>query len=469
MSAIPRRAFLKSASEALLAVPVLASASTLQPASQADPQRIHSLTPKALAKTVVSINPRDLGAAGDGVTTDTVALQLAIERCSVLGGGEVVVSAGTYLTGSLALRSNVTLRLEQDAILKGSPDMSDYPLAQIRWEGKWIKGYIGLVSAADAENIAVLGPGKVLGSEAVKGRIERPSNLRLPALIEFINCRSVRVADLATEQFGMWSIHPTYCENVTFKNVAVKSGADGIDVDSCKHVVIDGCDFETGDDCISLKSGRGMEAHVIDRPCEDVTITNCSFVDHSFACIGIGSEVSAGVRNVRIARCKFNGAHSHAIYIKSRIGRGAFIEDISVSDIDVANVGAGFLRINSLNSGKSDEYNVPGEEGIPVFRNFRFTDVRVVDIPRLVQATEIHPEKPLVGLTLANITGSCAKGMALANVRDARLSNIHVSGFDGPLLATLNVTGLGLAGAAEAEVAKIPDQPPQRAEPYRLH
>jgi polygalacturonase len=88
----------------------------------------------------------------------------------------------------------------------------------------------------------------------------------------------------------MWSIHPTYCENVTFKNVAVHSGADGIDVDSCKTVIIEGCDFDTGDDCISLKSGRGAEGNTINRPTEDVRITNSTFADSHFACIGIGSE-----------------------------------------------------------------------------------------------------------------------------------------------------------------------------------
>ena len=118
----------------------------------------------------------------------------------------------------------------------------------------------------------------------------------------------------------MWSTHPVYCENVTFKNVVFHSGADGIDVDSCRHVIIDGCTFETSDDCISLKSGRGEEANTINRLCEDVHISNCTFNDKTFACIGIGSETSAGVRNVVIDHCKCVGARSHAIYIKTSRG-----------------------------------------------------------------------------------------------------------------------------------------------------
>jgi polygalacturonase len=193
----------------------------------------------------------------------------------------------------------------------------------VRWEGHWVTGYNAFISAMDSENIGITGPGKIIGSPEIKGRIERKSGLRLPALIELTNCRNVRVEDCFTSQAGMWSIHPVYCDNVTFKNLVVHSGADGIDVDSCRHVLIDACDFATGDDCISLKSGRGAEGNAINRPTEDVRISNCTFADSYFACIGIGSETSAGIRNVQIDHCRCTAARTHAIYIKSRPGRGA--------------------------------------------------------------------------------------------------------------------------------------------------
>ena len=472
---IERRSFLKVASQTLLAVPAVAALGNFaeaqsQPAIQPPAKaHTHAATPKPPARPLLSLNVRDFGATGDGKTKDTLAIQLTIERCSVLGGGEVVVPAGDYLTGALALRSNVLLRIEEGATLNGSPDMADYPLSEVRWEGHWIKGYIGFISATDAENIGITGPGKIVGSPAVKGRVERPSNLRLPALIEFINCRNVRVENCFTQQFGMWSIHPTYCENITFKNLVIKSGADGIDVDSCQHVVIDGCDFETGDDCISLKSGRGAEGNTIGRVCEDVHISNCSFVDSSFACIGIGSETSGGIRGVRIEHCKFLGARSHAIYIKSRPGRGAFIEDIAATDLDVSGMQAGFLRINMLDSGKQDEFSVAGDEGIPTIRNFRFTNVRVTDVPTLVSASAIHPHKPLEGLTLSGITGTCGKGISLANVHNAHIEEIKVTGFAGPLLSIANVTGTGLTGATTVDPPKLPDPVPPSATPYQLH
>src|SRR6202035_4388859 len=124
---------------------------------------------------------------------------------------------------------------------------------------------------------------------------------------------------------------------------------------SCKRVRIDGCDISTGDDCIAIKSGRGAEAYALLRTTEDVHITNCTFADAIFACIGIGSETSGGIRNVRIEHCKFTHAQTFAIYIKSRPGRGAFIEDIVADDLEASGMTQGFLRVNLLGSGIQDE------------------------------------------------------------------------------------------------------------------
>ncbi len=470
---VERREFLKRAAQGVMVAPMLGSLAGCMGATHQGGMKSASgaMAPTAAAPKV-TLNVKEYGATGDGKTKETEALQFAIERCSLLGGGEVVVPPGDYLTGALSLRSNVVLRVEEGATINGSPDMADYTLAQVRWEGRFIKGYLGFISATDAENIGIVGKGKIVGSPAVKGRVQRPSGYRLPALLEFVNCRNMRVEDVHTEQFGMWSTHPVYCENVSFKNATFKSGADGIDVDSCRHVTIDGCDFDTSDDCISLKSGRGAEANTINRPCEDVTITNCTFVDHNFACIGIGSETSAGVRNVHVSNCKFVGARSHAVYIKSRPGRGAFIEDIFMSDLEVSGAQAGFLRINNLNSGKQDEFSVPGDAGIPLFRNFQFRNVRVTDESLLVAALEIHPKKPLDGFVLENVTGTCKQGISLANMTHVRLAGINVTGFEGPLLSTYNVTGTGLNGAVAVDAAKLPKVPdaiPEPAVPYRLH
>lgn len=471
---VNRRNLLKAAAQGAAALPVAASFSRigLAQTSHTAAPAAHSRARMAQGGPTVTLNVKDYGAAGDGKNKDTQALQLTIERCAVLGGGKVVVPAGDYLTGALVLRSNVLLHIEDGASLLGSGDMADYPIAEVRWEGRWIKGYSALISAMDSENFGISGSGKIVADSGIRGRVERSTGMRLPALLEFTNCRNVVVQDCFTSQAGMWSIHPVYCENVTFKNLTIDSGADGIDVDSCRHVAIEGCTFDTGDDCISLKSGRGAEGYAINRPCEDVRIANCTFNDRGFACIGIGSETSAGVRDVVVEHCKCLGARSHAIYIKSRPGRGAYVENVSVSDFEASGARQGFLRLNNLNSGKQDEFPVPGVKGIPEFRNFRFSNIRVNDEAALVQATEIHPQKPLVGFVLENVTGTCKSGIMLANMRNVVLRNIKVTGFDGPLISIDNVTGVGLAGAAKIDPAKMPKAPEPVAEPeksYELH
>jgi hypothetical protein len=243
---------------------------------------------------------------------------------------------------------------------------------------------------------------------------------------------------------------------------------DGIDIDSCRHVVIDGCDISTGDDCIAIKSGRGSEAYALMKTTEDVRISNCTFADSNFACIGIGSEVSGGVRGVRIEHCKFTQARTFAIYIKSRVGRGAVIEDISADDLDVSGAAGGFLSINLLTSGIQDENPVPGAEGIPALRNLRLSNVRVNACPVLVDATRIHPDRPLDGLRLSGVTGTCSRGVSLANIQNADIRDLRVTGYSGPLLSIHNVSGAGLQDAASMEGPKLPDLVPSPAAPYRL-
>jgi polygalacturonase len=419
----------------------------------------------------VALNIRDFGAKGDGVTKDTAAIQQAIDRCSALGGGEVLAPAGNYLTGATALRSDTILRLDKDAAIMGSPDFDDYPVTQVRWEGKWIAGRVGLIYAIGASRIGVIGPGKIIGEPKLGGRPTPANPLRHPALIEPINCNDVRFEDFSTSYHLMWSLHATYCEDVSIRNLTIRStggNGDGIDIDSCKHVRIDGCDISTGDDCISLKSGRGMEGYTLLKTTEDVTISNCTMADSIFACIGIGSETSGGIRNVRIERCKFTRARTFALYIKSRPGRGAFIEDIVADDLDVSATDGGFLRFNILGSGIQDQDPVPGNEGIPTIRNYRFSNIRVKDCPVLVDGVAVHPDKPLDGFTLTNVSGTCAKGILLANVKNAEIGNVNVTGYSGPLIGIYKVTGKGLEGAATIEGPKVPEPIAAQATPYRL-
>lgn len=452
---------------AVLAAPALLAAGAALAETRRPPGRPAMPALFPAPTTGVRLDPRDFGAKVDGTTKDTVAIQRALDRCAVLGGGEVVLAGGTFLTGAIRVGSHTTLRVEDGAVLQGSPDVADYPVVQVRWEGRWVPGHTALVWAQEARNICLTGKGRIQGSPAIPGRVA-PSGLRHPALLEFISVSGLVVSDLATQQNDMWSIHPVYCEDVQFRNLTVHGGADGIDVDSCRRVVIDHCDFDTADDCISLKSGRGLEGNMIARPTEDVSIADCTFRDRRWACIGIGSETSAGVRRVLVERCHFLAAYTFAIYIKSRPGRGAFIEDIAVRDIDVAGTRDGFLRLNFLDSGKQDPFPVPGVEGIPTVRNLAFERIRVTDVPVLVEGTHIHPDKPLDGFVLRDVHGTAGQGIRLANIRGAILEGIDVAIATGPRLAIVNVTGRGLRDATVLLAPPAPAPVPASVQPYRL-
>ena len=386
-----------------------------------------------------TFNIRDFGVMGDGTNKDTVAFQKALDACAVSGGGEVLVPAGKYLIGSVQIGNRTILRLETNSVIIGSSDAADYPMLDVRWEGRWQPGRRALIYSANVDQTGIIGPGRIEGNPAVAA----PQNPRGALVLEPISCNDVRWEGFTVTQGGNWATHPTYCTDVVIKDVTITGNRDGIDIDSCKNVRIEGCDINTGDDCISLKSGRGLNGARIGKPTENVTISNCTMRGRSFACIGIGSETSGGIRNVRIEKCRLT-SRTFGVYIKTRIGRAGVIEDISGDDLDI--LGGGFLRINLTSAGNTNTADDPveGLPGYPLGRNFRFTNVRATNCATLVDATKISPEKPLHGLSLSNITGQCTNGIALANITDASLSNIHVTGYKGDFLSKTNVQGIGL-------------------------
>ncbi|MGP8198784.1 MAG: glycosyl hydrolase family 28 protein [Limisphaerales bacterium] len=396
------------------------------------------------AKTPKTFNVRDFGAAGDGTNKDTVAFQEALDACAVSGGGDVIVPAGKYLIGSVQMGNRTILRLQPGSVITGSPDAADYPMLDIRWEGRWQPGRRALIYSANVDRTGIIGPGRIEGNPGMAA----PQNPRGSVVLEPISCDDVRWEGFSVTQGGNWAIHPTYCNGVEITNINIRGGRDGIDIDSCKNIRIENCDVDTGDDSISIKSGRGMDGARIGKPTEDVLISHCALHCRRFACLGIGSETSGGVRNVRIEHCKLSAPRSCAIYIKSRIGRAGVNENIEGGDLNISE--GGFLRVNLVSAGNTNTADdpVPGFAGIPEGRNFKFSDIRVAG-GTLADVTRISAEKPLQGLVLENISGACARGISLQHVSNAVLSGIHVTVSTGPLLATNDVTGKGLEFAEE--------------------
>jgi polygalacturonase len=405
-------------------------------------------TTQGPATSPARIDVRSQGAAGDGKTKDTAAFEKALAACSAGGGGEVTVPAGTYLIGSIVLPSHTTLRLEKGATLKGSSDIADYPLGTARWEGVDAPAYRALISAAKAEQIAIVGEGEIVGAEAA-GKLRNP---RGAALVEPVECRGVRIEGVTLRQFGVWTLHPTFCDDVAIVGVTFDThghNSDGIDPDSCRHFRIDKCTFSTQDDCIAIKSGKGEEGRRLARPCEDVTVTDCTF-NAGHGAVSLGSEVSGGIRGVHVERCTIKKGVACALRIKSAEGRGGFIEDVTAKDLDSAAGQAVQIVMNVTYN--VDPQPLPSPEGITRVAGIRVENLKV-DGGVVLDAVGVRA-KPIAGLVLTHVSGTCKKGFTIRNATGVELSDITVTGFAGPMIAVENAQGTGLDGAVEAPVGK---------------
>jgi polygalacturonase len=410
--------------------------------------------PVATPAPGTTFNVRDFGAKGDGKTKDTAALQNALEACASSGGGTVVVPAGIFLTGSIVLGSQTTLKLEMRASLMGSPDIEDYPIVRVRWEGEFADGHRALISAEKANHLAILGPGLICGPPISLSALRNP---RGPALVELTDATDVVLDGFTTQYQRLWSIHLLFCRNLIARNLIIRSvsyNGDGIDLDSCQDVLIEHCNINTGDDAIALKSGRGLAALRLGRPTENVVIKDCTLVSSIFAGVGFGSEMSGDIRNVRLENCTITG-RQNGILFKSRDGRGGYFENITGENLTVRDSPT-FLAIDLLKKGIQASDPVPGvvEQWARVHQ-IRFHHISVSNVAALVLARNIPAGRPIDGLSLTDITGTCARAITLANAVNVELAGINVTGFTGPLLTMENVTGTGLTDPA-APVATSP-------------
>jgi polygalacturonase len=407
----------------------------------------------AFAAGTDTLNIRDFGATGDGVTKDTAAIQKALDTSAAAGGGTVVVPNGIFLTGSIVIGANTTLQLDSHAEILGSSDIADYPLQQVRWEGEFRDGHRALISASNAANVTVSGGGTIFGPPITLSHLRNP---RGPVLIELSNCTNAVLENFTAQYEQLWSIHPLLCKNFTARGLTIRTvnfNSDGIDIDSCDGVTIERCDINTGDDAISLKSGRGLAAQNLARPTQNVVIRDCRLESSIYAAIGIGTEMSGGVRDVKIENCIIAG-RQNAIYIKSREGRGGFIENISGENLVVLKSPT-FVGIDLKSKGIQATDPVTGDTAKwPLVKNINFKNVRVQDVRELVAAQNIPAERPMDGFSLDNISGTCERGIKLANMTGVKFSKLQVSGYNGPLISTSNVQGTGLDNNSTALTAE---------------
>lgn len=365
------------------------------------------------------------GAVGDGTTDCTEAFRQAIDECTRAGGGEVVVSGGTFLTGAIHLKSNVNLHVEKGATILFTTNREEYlPVVMVRYEGTEVMNYSPLIYAFEQTNIAITGKGTLNGQGrawlawrgnsdpglppkmAAQGvplaqRIFGDKHRLRPNFIVPFRCQNVLIEDIHITNSPMWVMNPVYCTNVTVQDVTVNTlgaNTDGCDPDSCTDVLIKDCDLSDGDDCIAIKSGRDTDGQKINIPCQNLVIEGCTFrAGHGG--VGIGSETSGGIQNVFAENCQMNSPDlSMAVRLKTNPARGGYIKNVYVRDctVKVAQIGIGMtLRYGS--SGAIDGDSVPVIRDVDI-RNIKFK--KLTAQPVYIQGWS--PENTINHITIAD-------------------------------------------------------------------
>lgn len=400
-----------------------------------------AVTTTALAERV---DMKQAGAVTDGTTVNTRLINSTIERLAGEGGGTLFFPAGRYLTGPIRLKSNITLELEAGATLLFSTNFDDYlPFVEVRHEGVMMKSFCPLIYATDAENITIKGEGtldgqgkawwdeffKVLIDLRDNGKrdvnkyqplFEKENDVKKiasetnedwhgtldrrffrPPFIQPIRCKNVRIEGVKIINSPFWTVNPEFCDNVTVDGVTIHNvdspNTDGINPESCCNVHISNCHISVGDDCITIKSGRDLQARNIGAACENITVTNCTMLSGHGGVV-IGSEMSGGVRRVTITNCVFEGT-DRGIRLKSTRGRGGIVEDIRISNIVMKDIKKEALTFNLKYSRMPQE---PKSERTPVFRNIHISGVTVVDVNVPIQIVGLE-EAPISDIVLRDI------------------------------------------------------------------
>lgn len=404
----------------------------------------------------------NFGARGDGTTDCTEAFRNAIAECRAAGGGRVIVPKGSFLTGAIHLRSGVNLHLQEAATIRFSRDPRQYPRVFTRWEGTELMNYSPFVYAFEAENIAITGAGTLDGQADAghwwnwKGRRESgapagpnqnkdrkalqemgergvPVEQRVfgeghylrPQFLQPYRCKNVLIEGVTLRNSPMWQVHPVLCRNVTVRKLSIDSSGpntDGCDPESCTDVLIEDCVFNTGDDCIAIKSGRNADGRRLHTPSRNLIIRGCH-MKNGHGGVTLGSEISGGVRNVFVEDCEMDSPLlEDALRMKNNAMRGGVLENFYARNIRVGQVAVAALAI--------DFHYEEGEAGgfTPVARNVRIENMSVqqTKYPLYLRGFKNAPVE-YVRLTNCNFA-QAARASVLENVKDLQLRQVRVNG-----------------------------------------
>jgi polygalacturonase len=425
-------------------------------------QILKQIVPPVFPEAVFNI--QDFGAVNDGETLCTGAIQTAIDQCSAQGGGRVVVPEGIYLTGAIHLKDNVNLHISENANLLFSRNFDDYlPLVHARFEGNDLMNYSPFIYAKGVKNIAISGKGKLDGNadtltwwkwtgskrfgwnpDLPNQRFDRDSLVEManngvpieervfgkghyirPNFIQFIECENILIEDLTILRSPMWEINPVMCNNITVRGLKIMSHGpnnDGCDPESCKNVLIENCYFDTGDDCIAIKSGREEDGRKFNIPSENIIVRNCEMKDGHGGVV-IGSEISGGCRNVFIENCTMNSPNlDRALRIKSNSRRGGLIENIYMRNVKIGEVRQAVFLVNF--------FYAEGDAGdhTPVVRNIYIDNVSS-EKSKYAIWIKGYKRSPVSNIRVSdcNFSGVEQENI-LSNVDNVKLKNVYING-----------------------------------------
>ncbi len=422
----------------------------------------------------------DYGAVPDDGKLDTAAIQKAIDETSEKGGGKVVIPKGDFDTGAITLKDNVNLCLEdKETKLLFTQDINhdNYPLVYAHWEGQPLYNYSSFIYAKDAKNIALTGEGTMDGQAGdgtpwcwmsrdymtdyqdddrnalmamnadrtpIEERIFGEGHFLRPNFIQLIGCENVLVEGVTLLRSPMWEVNPVLCTNVTVRGIHISTKAannDGIDPESSNYVLIEDNYFDTGDDCIAIKSGRNEDGRKTNTPSQNIIIRDNIFAD-GHGGITIGSEVSGGVRNVFADNNQFDSPNlKYALRFKTNAIRGGVIENIYLRNTTIKSVSDSVVHATMLyEEGRHGDF-------MPQFKNIAIENLTSTggDFGIFVEAFE---EVPVTGLVMRNVKlDKVGVPLRAINWKDPVLENVVINGMKYPAPSDTRMDGIPCAGS----------------------
>jgi len=441
-----------------------------------------------------SFNIIRYGAVAGGNILNTKSINAAISACAANGGGTVLVPAGLWLSGPIVLKNNTNLHLAANALLQFTTDFNEYSLTEGNWEGVPAVRNQSPIFAGNAINIAITGKGIIDGGgdawRAIKkdkltesqwqhllasggllsedkktwypseksfrgfhtkdagvlkdGKtakdFEDIKDFLRPNLLVLNNCKKILLEGVTFQNSPAWCLHPLMCEDLTVKNVYVKNpwnaqNGDGIDIESCKNVLVEGSTFDVGDDGICIKSGRDAEGRKRAMPTENVIIRHCT-VYHAHGGFVIGSEMSGGAKNLFVSDCSFIGTDI-GLRFKTARGRGGVVEKIYVKNINMKDIAGEAILFDMYYMAK-DPVPLAGEkrelpktefkqvdETTPVFKNFRISNVYCTGAEKAIFIRGL-PEMQVSDVVLENMVLQANKGIDIQEAADVRFKHINI-------------------------------------------